>query len=176
VTAGSLALHPELERIVICEIEPLIPAVAATYFSRENYFVLDDSRVEVIYDDARHYIITTNDKFDIITSDPIHPWVKGAATLYTQEYFESCRQHLNPGGMLTQWVPLYETNLDAVKSELATFFEVFPGGTIWGNDQAGEGYDVVLLAQAEGRRSTWMNFNGGWIVKTMVAYVRRWRK
>ena len=59
------------------------------------------------------------------------------------------KQHLNPGGIVTQWVPLYESDLSTVKSELATFFDVFPGGTVWGNDTAGGGYDTVLLGQAE---------------------------
>ena len=149
VTAGSFVLHPAVERIVICEIEPLIPPAVARYFARENYNVLRDRRAEVVYDDARHYILTTPDRFDIITSDPIHPWVKGAATLYTKEYFELSKRHLNPGGVMAQWVPLYESTLDTVKSAIATFFEVFPNGTIWGNDTIfEEGYDIVLLGQA----------------------------
>ena len=149
VTAGSFVLHPEVQRIVICEMERMIPPVATRYFGRENYNVLKDPRVEMVYDDARHYILTTREKFDVITSDPIHPWVKGSATLYSKEYFELVKQHLNPGGIVTQWVPLYETDLSTVKSELATFFDVFPSGTIWGNDTAGGGYDTVLLGQAE---------------------------
>jgi spermidine synthase len=147
VTAGSFVLYPGVERIVICEIEPLIPQIIAQYFGQENYHVVRDPRVEVVYDDARHYILTTQEKFDIITSDPIHPWVKGAATLYTREYFELCKQHLNPGGFITQWVPLYESDLRVVQSEMATFFEAFPEGTIWSNDEKGKGYDTVLLGQ-----------------------------
>ena len=149
VTAGSFVLHPEVERIVICEIEARIPAVAARYFDRENHGVLRDRRTVVVNDDARHYVLTTPDKFDIITSDPIHPWVKGSATLYTEEYFELCKRRLNPGGLVTQWVPLYESTPDTVKSEIATFFEVFPDGTVWANDTIlGEGYDLVLLSRA----------------------------
>jgi spermidine synthase len=147
VTAGSFLLHPDVERIVLCEIEPLIPRVVADHFARENYNLLRDPRVEVVYDDARHYILTTPEKFDVITSDPIHPWVKGAATLYTTEYFELCKRHLNPGGVVTQWVPLYESDVDTVGSELATFFDAFPHGTVWGNAPHGQGYDVVLLGQ-----------------------------
>ena len=105
VTAGSFVLHPDVERIVICEIEPLIPQVAAAFFGEENYNVLEDPRVEVVYDDARHYVLTTHEKFDIITSDPIHPWVKGSATLYTEEYFELCKRHLNPGGLSRSGYP-----------------------------------------------------------------------
>jgi spermidine synthase len=137
-------LHPSVERIVICEIEPLIPRVISGYFSRENYDVLNDPRVEVVYDDARHFILTSDEKFDVITSDPINPWVKGAATLYTREYFELVKGHLNPGGVITQWVPLYESDFGVVRSEIATFFDVFPEGTIWSNDVAGAGYDVLL--------------------------------
>jgi len=149
VTAGAFVLHPDVERIVLCEIEPLIPQIAAGFFGKENYNVLHDPRVEVVYDDARHYILTTHEKFDVITSDPIHPWVRGSAALYTKEYFELCKRHLHPGGVITQWVPLYESSPDVVKSEMATFFGAFPHGTIWSNDINGEGYDVVLLGGAE---------------------------
>jgi spermidine synthase len=148
VTAGSFTLHPGIKRIVICEIEPLIPQVVSTYFTKENYNVAKDPRVQIVYDDARHFILTTKEKFDVITSDPIHPWVKGAATLYTKEYFELVKQHLNPGGVVTQWVPLYESSPDVVKSEVATFFGAFPDGTVWSNDINGKGYDVVLAGHA----------------------------
>jgi len=150
VTAGSFVLHPGIKRIVICEIEPLIPRMVAPYFSNENYNVVSDPRVEIVYDDARHYILTTTEKFDIITSDPIHPWVKGAASLYTKEYFEEVKAHLKPGGVVTQWVPLYQSTEDVIKSEVATFFDVFPFGTIWSNQYAnGGGYDVIMLSKAE---------------------------
>jgi spermidine synthase len=149
VTSGSFVLHPSIQRIVICDIEPLIPRVVATHFREENHNVVHDPRVQIVYDDARHYIATTNEKFDLITSDPIHPWVKGSAVLYSQEYFALCKQRLNPGGLLTQWVPLYEANLAVVQSEIATFFSVFPHGTIWANDDDGFGYDTVMLGQAE---------------------------
>jgi len=150
VTSGSFTLHPDVQKIVICEIEPLIPPVATRYFGNENYNVLHDPRTKMVYDDARHYVLTTPEKFDIITSDPIHPWVKGSATLYTKEYFEMVKAHLNPGGLVTQWVPLYETDLDTVKSVMATFFDVFPAGTIWANEDLLEGgYDVFLLGQTD---------------------------
>jgi spermidine synthase len=129
-------------------MEPLIPPTATKYFAAQNYNVMHDPRVQIVYDDARHFVLTTREKFDIITSDPIHPWVKGSATLYSKEYFELVKQHLNPGGIVTQWVPLYESNAPVVKSELATFFDAFPNGTIWGNENGG-GYDTVVLGQLE---------------------------
>ena len=147
ITAGTFVLYPSVKRIVICEIEPLIPKVVARFFGQENYDVLDDPRVQVVYDDARHFVLTTKEKFDIITSDPIHPWIKGSASLYTKEYYNMVKRHLNPGGVIAQWVPLYESTVDTVKSEIATFFDVYPQGTIWSNDFNGQGYDVVLLGR-----------------------------
>jgi spermidine synthase len=150
VTAGTFVVHPEVEQITICEIEPLIPPASALYFGHENHNVMHDPRTRIVFDDARHYVLTSTEKFDIITSDPIHPWVKGIAPLYSTEYFEVVKRHLNPGGFVTQWVPLYESNVETVQSEIATFFQAFPNGTIWGNLSAeGQGYDVVLLGQAE---------------------------
>ncbi len=149
VTSGSFVLYPSIERIVICDIEPLIPRFIAPYFKTENYDVIHDRRVQIVYDDARHFVATTREKFDIITSDPIHPWVKGSAVLYSKEYFELCRQRLKPGGFLTQWVPFYESDRAVVQTEIATFFSAFPEGTIWGNDDEGYGYDTVMLGQAE---------------------------
>ncbi|HMF13481.1 MAG TPA: fused MFS/spermidine synthase, partial [Gemmataceae bacterium] len=149
VTAGTFVVHPEIEKIVICEIEPLVPQEIAPRFKEQNHDVVNDPRVEIVYDDARHYVLTTPHTFDIITSDPIHPWVKGSATLYTKEYFEACKRRLNPGGFVTQWVPLYETDGKVVASEFATFFDVFPNGTVWSNNINGLGFDIVLLGQVE---------------------------
>ena len=150
VTAGTFVVHPEVEHITICEIEPRIPPATAKYFADANHNVMKDPRTRIVFDDARHFVLTANEKFDIITSDPIHPWVKGMASLYTTEYFDLCKRHLNPGGIVTQWVPLYESSVETVQSEIATFFEAFPNGTIWGNlNTDGTGYDVVLMGQID---------------------------
>jgi spermidine synthase len=152
VTAGAASIDPRVERLTIVEIEPLVPHVVATYFGAQNFNVIRNPKVHVHIDDARHYLFTTREKFDAITSDPLDPWVKGAATLYTKEFFELARQHLNPGGVVTLFVQLYESSPEAVKSEIATFFDVFPNGVIWGNTHQGKGYDTVMLGQAEPTR------------------------
>ena len=150
VTAGSFVPYPELEQLVICELEPFIPPASNEFFGRENNGVLHDSRTRIVYDDARHFIFTTRQKFDVITTDPIHPWVKGTSTLYSKEYYELVKAHLNPGGVVAQWLPIYDSDPATVKSELATFFEVFPGGTVWSNNIPNQGgYDLVLIGQLE---------------------------
>ncbi len=162
VTAGSFVPYPGIKRITICDIEPLVPKVVAPMFGQENYHIVDGidksnphivngKKVTVVYDDGRHYIRTLppDAKFDVITSDPIDPWVKGSAALNTVEFYRMCKSHLKPGGVMTLWMPLYESNLDSAKSMISTFFQVFPDGMLFSNDQHYEGYDAVLLGQAQ---------------------------
>jgi len=149
VSAGTFTTYPGIQKITVDEIEPVIPPTSTKYFYKQDYDVLHNSRTTIHYDDARHYMLTTKDKYDIIASDPLDVFVKGTAALYSKEYFQAVKDHLNPGGIFTLYVPLYESDVRTVKSELATFLDVFPYGTVWANTIDGQGYDMVFMGQAE---------------------------
>jgi spermidine synthase len=149
VTAGAVSIDPTVRDLTIVEIEPLVPKVVSREFGEYNFNVIDNPKTHVVIDDARHYLLTTDRKFDAITSDPFDPWVKGAATLYTVEFWQEAKKHLKPGGVVTVFVQFYESDLAAVKSEVATFLDVFPKGMVFANLAYGQGYDVVLLGQQE---------------------------
>jgi spermidine synthase len=148
-TAGAVSIDENVETLIIAEIEPLVPRVVSEHFGEHNFHVVRNPKTQVVIDDARHFLLTTDERFDAITSDPLDPWVKGAATLYTKEFFELAKSKLNPGGTVTLFVQLYESTPEAVKSEIGTFFEVFPNGVIWGNTHQGRGYDTVLMGTVE---------------------------
>jgi spermidine synthase len=150
VTAGAVSIDPAVAQVTIAEIEPLVPRVVSTYFAEQNHHVVDNPKVRIRIDDARHFLLTSPERFDAITSDPLDPWVKGAATLYTREFFEAARDHLAPGGVITLFVQLYDSSPESIKSEIGTFFDVFPDGIIAGNTFHGIGYDTVLMAQGDG--------------------------
>ncbi|HEY0872577.1 MAG TPA: fused MFS/spermidine synthase [Vicinamibacterales bacterium] len=149
VTAGAVSIDPAVKKLTIAEIEPLVPNVVSRYFAEHNFSVVTNPKTHIHIDDARHFLMTTDEKFDAITSDPLDPWVKGAAMLYSREFFETVKKRLNPGGVVTLFVQLYESNTEAVKSEVATFLEAFPNGMVFGNTNNGMGYDMVLLGQVE---------------------------
>jgi spermidine synthase len=149
VSAGTFTRYPGIQKITICEIEPLIPPASTKFFGDADYRVALDPRTHIHFDDARHYLLTTTEKFDVIASDPLDVFIKGTAALYSKEYFDSIKSHLNPGGMFTLYVPLYETDEPTIKSELATFFAAFPYGTVWANTRNGQGYDMVFMGQME---------------------------
>uniref|UniRef100_Q029X3 Polyamine aminopropyltransferase n=1 Tax=Solibacter usitatus (strain Ellin6076) TaxID=234267 RepID=Q029X3_SOLUE len=149
VSAGTFTRYPGIEHITVCEIEPVIPPTSTKFFGKQNYEVYLNPKTRVVFDDARHYLMTTKDMYDIIASDPLDVFAKGTAAIYSKEYFEAVKRHLNPGGLFTLYVPLYESDVRTVKSELATFFEAFPHSTIWANTVGGQGYDMVFMGHLE---------------------------
>jgi spermidine synthase len=149
VSAGSFVPYASVKSITVVEMEPKVPPTSAKYFGPFDNDVKSDPRTHIVYDDGRHFIMTTKEKFDIIASDPLDVWVKGTASIYSKDYFEKVKAHLNPGGYFTLYVPLYESDEETVRSEFATFFSVFPNGTVWANLNEGQGYDLVLMGQAD---------------------------
>ena len=149
VSAGSFTSYDSVKSITICELEPKVPPTSTRHFAPFDNNVFNDPRTNVVYDDARHFMLTTTDKYDVIASDPLDVWAKGTAGLYSLDYFEMVKSHLNPGGYFSLYVPLYETDEVTLKSELATFFKAFPNGTVWANTLNGQGYDLVLMGQVE---------------------------
>jgi spermidine synthase len=175
VTAGSFIPYPFVEEITIVDIEPLVPKYVTPRFTKENYGVTDGlihanpryvtnaagkkTKVTVVFDDGRHFLQTTKEKFDVITSDPIDPWVKGCAALNTVEYYQMAKDHLNPGGVMSLWIPIYESNLATTKSVLGTFFQVYKNGVFWSNDIKGEGYDAVLFGREDDDQAPQFNLD-----------------
>lgn len=130
MTLGSTALHPEVEKVVLAEIEEGVLGVART-FADWNHHVLDNPKLHIVFNDGRNYLATTREEFDVITADPIHPWSGGAAYLYTQEYFRSVAERLAPRGIACQWLPLYELTTRDLQTVVKTFASEFKYVMIW---------------------------------------------
>lgn len=130
MTAGATAVHPGVERVTLVEIEPQVAGVART-FERYNHRVLENPKVRVVLNDGRNFLLTTDETFDVITADPIHPWFRGAGSLYAREYFQLAGRHLRPGGVIAQWLPLYELTPQDLASIVKTFQQQFSHTMLW---------------------------------------------
>jgi len=144
MTVAALARYPEIERIDCVEIEPGI-IEAAPLLERLNRGVLRDPRVHVVLDDARNFLLTTRDSYDLIISEPSNPWIAGVATLFTDEYYQAARRRLRPGGLLVQWIQGYSIFPDDLRMVLATVAGQFESVSVW----RGEEPDFLLLARRE---------------------------
>jgi spermidine synthase len=133
MTVSALARYPELERLDCVEIEPAVLG-AAPLLASLNRNVLQDPRVHIIFDDARNFLFTTHEKYDLIVSEPSNPWVAGVATLFTQEFYSAAQARLAPGGMFVQWVQAYALYTDDLRMVLATFLSEFHDASLWHGD------------------------------------------
>jgi spermidine synthase len=139
ITLGSVVAHPGLEHVVLAEIEPAVLG-ARPYFARVNGDPLADPRLEVEIQDGRNYLKTTAGEFDVITADPIHPFARGSAYLYTTGYYDIARSRLREGGVMCQWLPITDLSLEDAKAVIGTFAGVFPNTTVWQSS-----HDVILI-------------------------------
>jgi spermidine synthase len=124
ITCGTLALAG-FDRIDAVEISPDVLA-AAPLFAVDNLDVLHRKNVRFHLDDGRNFLLTSRDRYDFITFEPMPLALAGVSTFYTREYYALCRDRLQPDGMVSQWVPLHSLSPELVRALARTFTAVFP--------------------------------------------------
>lgn len=139
-TIGNVLLHDEVKQAEVAEISKDV-VVASKYFEEVNQKPLEDKRLTVIYDDGVSALRLSDRKYDVIISQPSNPWSAGVGNLFTSEFFKDCKGKLKPGGIVAQWLNLYEMDDASMKLILRTIEQEFKNISVW---QIGVS-DVVLL-------------------------------
>ncbi|MCK4978907.1 MAG: fused MFS/spermidine synthase, partial [Candidatus Delongbacteria bacterium] len=129
VTTSTVLSHREVESVLCVELAEELK-FAAKYYEKLNNNVVNDPRLNIVGNDGRHYLQSTIEKFDLISSDPTHP-VLGSGSLYSREYFQLCYDHLSDNGMVTQYLPMHKLLTKDYSGIINTFNSVFPNMTIW---------------------------------------------
>jgi spermidine synthase len=149
-TLRALIHHPEPREIVVVEIDPMVVRMARKHFAIFNDHALDDPRVRVVTNDGRNFMDDGASReglagrFDVITSEPPNLWVSGASGLFTQEFYRAAANRLAEGGILCQWLPLYEMKRSDFRMMVHTIHTVFPSVAFWR-----VGPDAILLASQQ---------------------------
>ncbi len=143
MTAGSLLAFPSLAELRVYEISSAV-VEAAAYFGAFNEGVLTDPRTRIEIVDGRHALALDARRYDVVTSDPIHPWTRGSSNLYALEHFQRMAARLAPGGVASQWLPLYQLGTEDVETVIATWCAAFPHVSAWLT-----AYDLVLVGASE---------------------------
>jgi predicted membrane-bound spermidine synthase len=144
VTAGSALQHPEIQQVDVVEISPEV-VEGARLFADFNHRALEDPRCRVVVDDAKAFLQMTDRRYDIIISEPSNPWLAGVSAVFSREYYEQCRLRLKPGGIMAQWVQIYETDDSILRLVLNTFASTFPQASIWQTASV----DLLLVSTIE---------------------------
>jgi spermidine synthase len=162
--ALPLALHPNPERIAVIGWgsgltthtllgSPVPRAVDSVEIERAMYDgakwfgdrvarAYQDPRSHVRFEDARTYFATGNRRYDVIVSEPSNPWVSGVASLFTREFYGFIDQHLEPDGVLVQWIQSYELNDALLATMIAALQDVFPRCEVYLTNTS----DLLLVA------------------------------
>jgi spermidine synthase len=143
-TAAAVASHPGTQ-VTVAELLPELVEVGRL-FARWNEAVLQNPRVTVVVADAREVLRTRREQsLDLVVSEPSNPWVVGVADLYTLQHFDLVRSRLRPGGLLVQWIHVYELSDAALRSIVCTLHAVLPHVAVFRTKQS----DLALVASAE---------------------------
>jgi spermidine synthase len=146
ITLGSVEQFP-IKSVTCVELEPAI-IEASEYFNDFNNRPLDDPRLKLIANDGRNFIYTTDEKFDVIISEPSNPWLTGVANLFTLEFFKRGAERLKDDGIFSQWLQIYEMAPEDVRTLIATFKAAFPHVYVF---RGAEG-DIMLLGSKREQR------------------------
>jgi spermidine synthase len=146
MTTHAMLGSSRVESVDTIEIEPAVVR-AGQYFRPLNDRALDDPRSRIHYDDAKTYFSSRQATYDVIISEPSNPWVSGVATLFSTEFYRDVRRYLRPGGLLIQWLQVYEMSPQLVATVIAALEANFTDYEIW---YANHG-DLLVVAAHQGR-------------------------
>jgi spermidine synthase/MFS family permease len=158
VTVGA-ALEFPVKSVKVIELERRIPE-ASMFFADVNHLEYpgcDDTddetpcefpyaraeRLEVINDDGRNYLSYTDERFDVIMSEPSNPWITGVSDLFTTDHWRITKQRLRPGGIYCQWVQLYELSPANIKTIYRTFADQFAHVVVFAAEDLSS--DTIIL-------------------------------
>ncbi len=145
-------LHTGLERIDLVELErAVIDAIDVFAEGRAN--PLHDPRVEVIVNDGRNELLLAahdgRPAYDVIASQPSHPWRIGAASLFTEEYFALARSRLSAGGRFALWVSGFRIDRESFLAIVTSFERIFPGSLLFDGSHGRSRSDFLLIGGRE---------------------------
>jgi spermidine synthase len=130
ITLGATAHHPTVETIRLVELSPDMVKAHASIRDVTGG-VLDNPKIKLRIDDGRNFMAMTDERFDMITADPVHPRITGVGYLYTREYYQQIKRRLRPSGVVNQWMPMYRISRESFDVAFRTFVEVFPNASFW---------------------------------------------
>ncbi|VGO16115.1 Polyamine aminopropyltransferase [Pontiella desulfatans] len=138
VTFGAVSCYPA-EHLEVVEFEPSVVNIARVWGER-NHNVVDKPNVTVTINDGRNHLFVGGEPYDVITSDPFEPVMAGAANLYTVDFFELAKSRLAEGGIMAQYLPLYELSYEDYSMIMRSFAKVFPDALLFFT-----GFDSIML-------------------------------
>jgi spermidine synthase len=142
LTTHTLLGSDRVKRLDSIEIEPFMVQAARQGYGPRIANVFEDPRSHIIYDDAKTFLASEHEPYDLIVSEPSNPWVSGVATLFSDEFYGRIAHYLTPDGYFAQWMQVYETNIDIVASVIKALAPHFGAYALYNVDDV----DMLIIA------------------------------
>ncbi|MCB1279760.1 fused MFS/spermidine synthase [Prosthecobacter sp.] len=139
-TAGWLADVPGMQHVDVLELEEEIRKVAQ-FFNPVSRNAMNHPRINNITGDAREFLLTKGQNYDLIVSEPSNPCRAGVANLYTREFYRNASQRLTQNGIFCQWLQGYEVEPATITTVISTLRQVFPKVEVWSTQSV----DMLLV-------------------------------
>ena len=106
-TLREVLAHKLVERVVMLDLDQEVVDLCRRYLPQHHRGSFDDPRVELLHQDAREYLTTSDERFDVMIMDLVDPLEGGTAyLLYTEEFYRIVKSRMAHGGvMVTQSGP-----------------------------------------------------------------------
>ena len=125
VTAGELTLYPGIKRIRVVEISPAVNDFLI-FFDAATHGLREDPRYEPVTGDAFRVLRRSEERFDLIVSEPSNPWVLGVDQLFSREFYALIGKRLARDGIFVQWIQRYATTQEVYDTVVRTLRNEFP--------------------------------------------------
>jgi spermidine synthase len=143
ITCGTLLTYPSLEQRVCAELLPAVVRLVDRF--RGNYDVGTDPGIDIRISDGRHLLLRDPTRYDLITLEPPPPIAAGIVNLYSRDFYELCRDRLNPNGLMAQWIPLMTQSDADMRSLVRSFIDVFPYAALFTTEL----HEVMLVGSPD---------------------------
>jgi spermidine synthase len=159
MTAKALTENTSLERIDVVDISRDILEMNRIVYPDIDEYPLSDPRVSVHIEDGRHFLLTTDRRYDLITGEPPPPKMAGIVSLYTRQFFQLAYDRLKPEGLISYWLPVHDLTAPERDAIISAFCETFEDCTLW----SGAKFDWILLGTRGGlSRADDADFRSQW--------------
>ncbi|HUQ11721.1 MAG TPA: fused MFS/spermidine synthase [Steroidobacteraceae bacterium] len=124
---GATARSAAIDAALRVDAVELLPEVieASALFARLQHAPAQPG-LHLLSADARRFVRSAGEPYDVIVADNFHPARSGSASLYTREHFAAVRARLSERGLFCQWLPLHQLDLDTARVIVATYLAEFP--------------------------------------------------
>ncbi len=129
-TCGAVGLHENVLWVDCAEISRAVIS-SVNVFADVNNNLERNLKIHILCEDGRNHLLRSKRMYDVITLEPMHPYLSSATNLYSADFYALCKKRLSQHGVMAQWAPLHVLSPKEYRMLIHSFTSVFPHASLW---------------------------------------------